>query len=119
MCSKSVTPNLGRDEASTLISFLPFIRFSLKQACEQSKTTSYISLILARGGDSNFLEFCVQLIDRTYYYSILFCNLNVLCALRRAYKYFGILKYLKINSKLKNKFFFRSYILSYPILWEP
>ena len=36
MCSKSVTPILGKDEASTVISFLPFMRFSLKQACGQS-----------------------------------------------------------------------------------
>lgn len=36
MCSKSLTPILGRDEASTFISFLPFTRLSLKQACEES-----------------------------------------------------------------------------------
>jgi len=33
-----VIPILGREEASTVISFLPFIRLSLKQACEQSNT---------------------------------------------------------------------------------
>ena len=35
MCSKSLTPILGSDDASTLISFLPFIRLSLKQACQE------------------------------------------------------------------------------------